>query len=298
VTPSGAEMELSVALIRDCCLAEIPEDFLITLANASNATERAAIQRLIADDSPLAGHDVLDVLRMFPSARLSPRDLVGSLSELRPRLYSISSSPKRHVGQVHLTVARVSYESNGRTRKGVASMMFADRAEPGSRVRVFVQPSHGFTVPADPDAATIMIGPGTGIAPFRAFLHDRNAAGAKGRNWLFFGDQRSSCDFLYEQELMDFTRRSVLTRLDTAFSRDQDQKIYVQHRINEQGRELFDWLENGAHVFVCGDAKRMAADVDRALREVIRIHGAMGNDAVTVYMSNLVSAGRYLRDVY
>jgi sulfite reductase (NADPH) flavoprotein alpha-component len=287
------------ALTRDVCLTEITEDLLrVCLETATDFADAEAIRPLQEDDGPLAGHDVLDLLNRFPSARPRPADLIRGLTPIRPRLYSISSSPTRHAGQVHLTVAKVSYVANGRVRKGVASTMFADRVGPGSQARVFVQPSHGFTVPADPNASMIMIGPGTGIAPFRAFLHERDAVGAKGKNWLFFGDQRGECDFLYEEELRDLRTRGVLTRLDTAFSRDQHEKIYVQHRLLEHGQELFQWLEDGAHVFVCGDAKRMATDVDRALREVISTHGARDEVKAREYVQELAAAGRYLRDVY
>ncbi|MCA1686741.1 MAG: sulfite reductase subunit alpha, partial [Planctomycetia bacterium] len=189
--PTGAETSLRIALLRDCCLNEVSELLLERMADAAtDAGESARLRGLIDEDGPIAGHDVLDVLRAFPSARLSPEELVASLGPVKPRLYSISSSPKRHAGQVHLTVRRVDYQFNGRVRKGVASTMLADRVSPGSPVRVFVQPSHGFSLPADPDAPTILIGPGTGIAPFRAFLHERDATGARGRNWLFYGDQR------------------------------------------------------------------------------------------------------------
>jgi sulfite reductase (NADPH) flavoprotein alpha-component len=224
--------------------------------------------------------------------------LVTALGAIAPRLYSISSSPERCKGQVHLTVRRVAYDVNGRTRKGVASTMLADRVGPGSPVRVYVQKSHGFTLPADPETPIIMVGPGTGIAPFRAFLQERDEHGAKGKSWLFFGDRSSAHDFLYEDELTDFLRRGVLTRLDTAFSRDQDQKVYVQHRLIERGEELFAWLENGAHLYVCGDAKRMAADVDRALREIVRHHGRMSEEAAAAYVKALTTSGRYRRDVY
>ncbi|HMB06752.1 MAG TPA: sulfite reductase subunit alpha [Isosphaeraceae bacterium] len=298
-TVSGAETTLRDALARHCCLKEISEDLLEQLAHEAADPEQASqLRALVDDDAPISGFDLLDLLRRFPSARPSPADLVAALAELKPRLYSISSSPKRHAGQVHLTVRRVAFESNGRSRKGVASTMLADRVEPGAALRVFVQKSHGFTIPADPNAPAIMIGPGTGIAPFRAFLHERDALGAKGPNWLFFGDQRSTEDFLYEDELTDFLRRGVLTRLDTAFSRDQSGKIYVQHRISQRGADLFDWLEHGAHVFVCGDAKRMAADVDRALREVVRVHGRMSEEQAAAYIAALASSGRYCRDVY
>jgi sulfite reductase (NADPH) flavoprotein alpha-component len=176
--------------------------------------------------------------------------------------------------------------------------MLANRVGPGSPVRVFVQESHGFTLPADPQTPIIMIGPGTGIAPFRAFLHERAEQGTTGKSWLFFGDRSRAHDFLYEDELTDFVRRGVLTRLDTAFSRDQAQKLYVQHRLIEHGEDLFAWLRDGAHFYVCGDAKRMASDVDRALRQVVQNHGRMSEEAAGTYINGLTSAGRYKRDVY
>jgi sulfite reductase (NADPH) flavoprotein alpha-component len=176
--------------------------------------------------------------------------------------------------------------------------MLADRVASGSSVRVFVQPSHGFSVPADPTAAMIMIGPGTGIAPFRAFLHERDATGAPGKNWLFFGDQRSEFDFLYKEELFDFLSRGLLTRLETAFSRDQTRKVYVQDHIVEHGEELYRWINEGAYVYVCGDARRMAADVDRALREVVQVYGRLDAEAAKAYVAQLTSEKRYRRDVY
>ncbi len=295
----GHETSLRIALLRDLCLSEVNEVLLDRLADvATDPAELARLGELIKDDSPIAGFDVLDVLNAFPSAKISVEEFVASLSPMKPRLYSISSSPKRHVGQVHLTVRRVDYKHNGRTRKGVASTMLADRVKPDSPIRVFVQPSHGFSLPDSHDASTILIGPGTGIAPFRAFLHERDVIGSKGKNWLFFGDQRGEYDFLYENELSDFLRRGVLTRLDTAFSRDQGGKVYVQDRIRESGAELFTWLESSAYVYVCGDAKRMAADVDRALREVVRDHGRMTDDQAKAYMTRLTASGRYKRDVY
>jgi len=297
--PTGRATTLGDALARDCCLAETTEDLFGRLAQAASDRQQAdALRGLIDDDGPVAGCDVLDVLRRFPSARVAPEEFVAALSPLRPRLYSISSSPKKHAGEVHLTVRRVAYEHNGRGRKGVASTMLADRVAPGSPLRVFVQKSHGFGLPSHPDAPIVMIGPGTGIAPFRAFLHERDALGASGPAWLFFGDQRGTHDFLYEDELADFLRRGVLTRLDTAFSRDQAHKLYVQHRIVERGDELFRWLEGGAHVYVCGDAKRMAADVDAALAEVVARNGRIDGPAARSYLARLASEGRYRRDVY
>jgi sulfite reductase (NADPH) flavoprotein alpha-component len=295
----GAEVPLATALRKHCCLGEVTEAFLLLLADlATDAGESARLRGLVEDDGPIAGSDVLDVLSGFPSARPSPSAFVAALAPIKPRLYSISSSPRRHRGQVHLTVRRVSYQHNGRSRKGVASTMLADRVSSGSSVRVFVQPSHGFSLPADPAAAMIMIGPGTGIAPFRAFLHERDATGATGKNWLFFGDQRSEFDFLYREELSDFLRRGILTRLETAFSRDQGRKVYVQDRIVEHGEELYRWINEGAYVYVCGDARRMAADVDRALREVVRVHGRLDADDAKAYLARLTSETRYRRDVY
>ncbi len=299
VPPSGVEVSLREALARHCCLTATTEELLLCLANAAtDPAEAAKLTALIEDDAPISGFDVLDTLLLFPSARPPAADFVAALSDLKPRLYSISSSPKRHAGQVHLTVGKVSYTFNGRKRKGVASTMFADRLGEGAEVRVFVHKAHGFTVPADRSAPMIMIGPGTGIAPFRAFLQERDAAGAPGENWLFFGDQRGAVDFLYEEELSDYLARGVLTRLDTAFSRDQDRKIYVQDRMIEHGATLFEWLTRGGHVYVCGDARRMAVDVDRALHQVIRDHGNLGEDAAKSYVARLSAEGRYCRDVY
>lgn len=286
------------ALTGERCLAEVTDDCLALLAEAASMSEADRLRALRDGEGTEPGTDVLDLLRRFPKARPAPADFVAALGRLRPRLYSISSSPRKHAGQVHLTVGRVSTTIGGRVRKGVASTMLADRVRAGSPIRVFVHPSHGFTVPDDPDTPAIMIGPGTGIAPFRAFLHERDALGATGKNWLFFGDQRATLDFLYEDELADFSARGVLTRLDLAFSRDGGQKCYVQHRLLQHGAALFDWLEQGASVFVCGDARRMAPDVDRALREVIRVHGATGDEGAASYLARLTASGRYRRDVY
>ena len=220
------------------------------------------------------------------------------LAKLQPRLYSISSSPRAHPGEVHLTVAAVRYESHGRARKGVCSTFLADRVETDTPVPVFVQTSHGFRLPEDTGRLVIMIGPGTGIAPFRAFLEERRATGAKGRNWLFFGDQKASCDFLYREQLEAMLAEGSLTRLDTAFSRDQTEKIYVQTRLLEQASELWRWLEDGAHLYVCGDARRMAKDVDAALHEVIQKSGGKSGEEARAYVAKLKSDKRYQRDVY
>jgi sulfite reductase (NADPH) flavoprotein alpha-component len=296
---AGDSNELRAALRCDVCLTEVTEPLLELLAASALDPKEAGLARAcLDDDGSISGADVLDALRRFPSARLAPDEFVVALSELKPRLYSISSSPRRHPGEVHLTVRRVTFEANGRVRKGVASTMLADRVAPDSSLRVFVQKSHGFRLPANPDTPIIMIGPGTGIAPFRAFLQERAALGSTGKAWLFFGDQRAAHDYLYQDELAEMLGRGVLTHLDTAFSRDQERKIYVQDRLAERGAEVFEWIESGAHLYVCGDAKRMAADVDRALREILRYHGGMSEDAARAQLASLATAGRYLRDVY
>ncbi len=223
-------------------------------------------------------------------------EFVSHLRKLNPRLYSISSSLKAFPDQVHLTIASVRYESFGRKRKGVCSTFLADRAN-GS-VPVFVQVSHGFRLPQGGDTPIIMVGPGTGVAPFRAFLHERRAIGAKGRNWLFFGDQRASTDFLYREELEPMLGDGHLTRLSTAFSRDQAEKIYVQNRMLESGAELWAWLQDGAHFYVCGDASRMAKDVDAALHTVAETHGGLSKEAAAEFVSALKRNRRYQRDVY
>ena len=250
-------------------------------------------------DRWLFGRDVVDLLKACPGARFAPAEFAALLRKLQPRLYSISSSPKAHPGEVHLTVAAVRYEAHGRSRQGVCSGWLADRVRPDETpVPVFVQKSHGFRVPADLATPIIMVGPGTGIAPFRAFLEERRATGATGANWLFFGDQQRACDFLYEEELTAWSKDGLLTRLDLAFSRDQAEKIYVQDRMREHAGELWRWLEEGAHFYVCGDAKRMAKDVDAMLHAVIENAGGRTKDQAAEYVAALKAAKRYQRDVY
>jgi len=245
----------------------------------------------------LWGRHVIDLLELLP-APMPAAEFVNLLKRLVPRLYSISSSPKAHPGEVHLTVSAVRYECHGRTRKGVASTFLADRVGDTNYVKVYVQPSHGFKTPTNGDTAIIMVGPGTGIAPFRAFLEERKATGAKGKNWLFFGDQTRGCDFLYEEQLNGWQKEGFLTRLDLAFSRDQAEKIYVQNRMVENGAELWSWLEAGAHFYVCGDASRMAKDVDAALHTIAEKHGGKSAQEAKAYVSKLKTDKRYQRDVY
>ncbi|MEX3920240.1 molybdopterin-dependent oxidoreductase [Paraburkholderia sp. BR10872] len=244
----------------------------------------------------LWGQQLADVLHEYPVDMSAP-ELLGMLKRLQPRLYSISSSPKAHAGEVHLTVSAVRYNNGRRERKGVASTFLADRAPEGS-VPVFVQKSTHFRPPRNGDAPMIMVGPGTGVAPFRAFLHERQARGDTGRNWLFFGEQHAATDFYYRDELEQMRKDGHLDRLDLAFSRDQSEKVYVQDRMREQGAQLWAWLQEGAHLYVCGDASRMAKDVDTALREVVAGQGGMSAEAAHDYVSALGRDKRYLRDVY
>jgi sulfite reductase (NADPH) flavoprotein alpha-component len=245
----------------------------------------------------LAQREVIDLFYEFPGFRPSASEFVKLLSKLQPRLYSISSSLNAFPGQVHLTVGIVRYETCGRERKGLCSTFLADRVPAAGTIPVFIQPSHGFKLPKDPATPIIMVGPGTGIAPFRAFLHERRVTHSRGKNWLFFGDQQSSCDFLYRDELETFQRDHYLAHLDTAFSRDQKEKVYVQNRMLEKASELFSWLENGAHFYVCGDAKRMAKDVDAALHKIVELAGRTPDQSAE-YIQKLKSEKRYQRDVY
>jgi sulfite reductase (NADPH) flavoprotein alpha-component len=245
-------------------------------------------------DRWLYGKDVLDILRIAGDD-LSVEEFIGLLKPLQHRAYSISSSPLAHPSSIHLTVAAVRYVSNGRDRGGVCSTFLADRA---GTSKIFLQPNKSFRVPVDDDVPMVMVGPGTGVAPFRAFLQERALRGAKGRNWLFFGDQHQEHDFAYADEITAWQESGVLTRLELAFSRDQPEKIYVQNRMLEHGRELFSWLEEGGHFYVCGDATRMAKDVDRALHVVVAEHGGLDADGATEYVNALKKDKRYVRDVY
>ncbi|PID37434.1 MAG: sulfite reductase subunit alpha [Rhodobacterales bacterium] len=246
----------------------------------------------------LWGRDMLDLLNLNPELKLDAAELVSWLKPLQHRAYSISSSPKAHPGEVHLTVAAVRWDYEGRAHGGVASTYLADRTETGTEVPIFMSPNKSFRVPEDDDAPMIMVGPGTGIAPFRAFLEERRERGAKGKNWLFFGDQHRADDFIYEDEIGQMSADGLLGRLDLAFSRDQAEKIYVQTRMRENGKALYGWLEEGGHFYVCGDATRMAKDVDAALHEIIASEGGKSAEAAEEYVADLKRQKRYLRDVY
>jgi sulfite reductase (NADPH) flavoprotein alpha-component len=241
---------------------------------------------------------LIDLLAEYPGVFRDAGELAAMLPKLMPRLYSISSSPKAHAGEVHTTVAVVRYRSHNRDRGGVCSTLFADRREVGETLATYIQPNKRFRIPSDPGAPIIMIGPGTGVAPFRSFLHERRAVGAKGRNWLFFGDRSAKTDFLYREELEGMLGDGHLTRLDVAFSRDQERKIYVQDRMLEQAATFWSWLQDGASVYVCGDASRMAKDVDQMLETIVGQEGKLSPEGVSEYMAELKDQERYHRDVY
>jgi sulfite reductase (NADPH) flavoprotein alpha-component len=263
-----------------------------TLLGLLAPDQQAQLEKFVYD------RGLIDLLEECPGVIHTAADLVALLPRLTPRLYSISSSPSTHMGEVHTTVAVVRYRSLNRERGGVCSTLVADRVPVGERVPIYIQPNKKFRLPQNPDAPVIMIGPGTGIAPFRAFLHERRAHGAKGRNWLFFGERNSANDFLYREELETMVVDGHLTRLDTAFSRDQDHKIYVQDRMLEQAPQCWAWLQDGAGVYVCGDASRMAKDVDIALHTIVEQQGGMSHERAKEYVRNLKDNHRYHRDVY
>ncbi|MGB0370475.1 MAG: sulfite reductase subunit alpha [Opitutales bacterium] len=296
---SGEDTPLKSALTNDYDICKITKVLAESLASKSAKADelKALLEDAKAFDDYCWGRDLFDLVSDYEITFADAQDFVGSLKKIAHRLYSISSSPHAHPGEVHVTVGRVSYEKEGRTRYGVCSDYLACTPE-GQELKVFTHANKNFRPPADLTKDAIMVGPGTGIAPFRAFLEDRIAKDATGRNWLFFGDQKASCDFLYRETLEGWFKDGKLTRLDTAFSRDQAEKIYVQNRMREYGAELFAWLEGGASFFVCGDASRMAKDVDTALHDVIAEHGKMSADDAAAYVKALKSAKRYQRDVY
>jgi sulfite reductase (NADPH) flavoprotein alpha-component len=292
---------LRAVLIDGVSLGPAP-DMLFQLVSYLTGGERRQKAKALADggdpDGDAATLDVLAAMEKFRGVRPDPEAFVEALDPLQPRLYSISSSPKVDPDRVALTVDTVRYPVGARTRLGVASTFIADRLAPNARVRAYVQKAQGFGLPADPSVPIIMIGPGTGIAPFRAFLHERMAVKAPGRNWLFFGHQHSRYDFFYEDELAGMKAAGALTRLTLAWSRDSEEKIYVQHRMREVGRDLWAWIADGAHVYVCGDAKHMAKDVERALVDVVAGFGARTTDQAIAFVTDLKKAGRYQADVY
>ena len=300
---AGEEVPFREALLRNYHITQPSKQFLEALAARTEG--ESVVKELLGDPlrkDDLAkytyGMEYIDFLLTHPSIKFTPQELVPLLRKLQPRLYSISSSPKAHPEEAHLTVASVRYETHGRQRKGVASTFLAERAEHPATVPLFFHSAKHFRLPEDKSLPIIMVGPGTGIAPFRAYLQERQATGATGKNWLFFGDQRAAYDYLYRDELEAMHDSGVLTHLDLAFSRDQDAKVYVQHRMLEKGAELYQWLEEGAHFYVCGDASRMAKDVDAALHKIVETHGNKTPEEAAQYVEAMKKAKRYKRDVY
>jgi sulfite reductase (NADPH) flavoprotein alpha-component len=288
-------------LIADVALGAAPDSLFQLFSYITGGDRRQKAKALAAGEDPdgdAASLDVLAALTKFRGVRADPEAFVEALEELQPRLYSIASSPRIERNRIALCVDAVRYPIDGRTRLGVASTFLGGRVHRGDKVKVYVQKAQHFGLPADPGKPIIMIGPGTGVAPFRAFLYERMAGKAPGRNWLFFGHQRRDHDFFYEDELAAMKAAGVLTRLSLAWSRDGAEKFYVQDRMREAGRDLWAWLADGAHVYVCGDAKHMARDVEGALVEIVAQHGARSTDEAIAFVANLKKSGRYQQDVY
>jgi len=306
VQKNGGSKTLAQTLAEDFTLNRVGKKFVkAVLEKIPPGSQRDALTALCASDEELSlyifSRDVVDVLNEYPDLRFNPTELLETLGRSVPRLYSIASSQAKHPAEVHLTVATVRYTTHGREKKGLCSGYLADHVELNRNLLpVFIAPNKHFKLPENPATPIIMVGPGTGIAPFRAFLQQREVEGAPGRNWLFFGEQHRHCDFLYETEFNAWRQSGLLTHLNTAFSRDQDHKIYVQDRIREHGAEVWRWLQEGACFYVCGDAKRMARDVHQALIEVATQHGRLSPENAAAYVNQtlLKDERRYLRDVY
>jgi len=298
---NGENQTLREVLTNDYEIKLPSKELLVAITEGSGDSE---LHRLIKPENKeelskfMWGRDTIDLLLQYPKAEFSPTEFIGFLKKLQGRAYSISSSIKKHPNEVHLTIASVRYETFGRAKKGVCSTFLADRVGEEGEVSIYPMPNTHFGVPSDDNLPMIMVGPGTGVAPFRAFLEEREMTGAKGKNWLFFGERNSDHDFFYEEELKELEKKGVLTKLDLAFSRDQEEKIYVQDRMRESGKELFAWLEEGGYFFVCGDAYRMAKDVDKALHDVIAKDGGLGEEGAIEYVNKLKKEKRYVRDVY
>ena len=306
-SPNGQPTTFRQALLQDYTINRANRKVLSGLAQRiPQGEQRNRLMELVDNPELLSAYidtrDYVDILKDFDEASFeSPESFLAQLSPIVPRLYSIASSLQAHPGEVHLCVAVVRYDTHGRPKKGLASGFFADHADMFVKnIPIYVQESRTFRLPKDPATDIIMVGPGAGIAPFRAFLEQRVCEGASGRNWLFFGEQHRATDFLYESEWLAYQKQGKLHRLDLAFSRDQAHKVYVQHRMLEQSRELWGWLQNGAYFYVCGDAKHMAKDVHQALIDIAQKEGGLSPEAAAQYVNVTLmrTERRYLRDVY
>ncbi|MFM2171349.1 MAG: hypothetical protein RI957_1578 [Verrucomicrobiota bacterium] len=298
--PDGEEISLRDALIRYFDLRTLSQPLIEKWQSRSGSPYLRSLvqaQDKKAYQDFIWGRELIDLVIDYPADFSDAEDFVAVLRKLQPRLYSISSSPLAHPGEVHLTVGVVNYQAHGRARAGVCSSFLA-RLATNDTAGVYVHQNPAFRLPANASTPLIMVGPGTGIAPFRAFLEERQATAATGKNWLFFGNPHAATDFLYQKQLEQFVKDGALHSIDTAFSRDQSKKIYVQDRMREKGAELWKWLEEGAGFYVCGDASRMAKDVDLALHQLIQVHGQKSEEEAAVYVAQLKKDKRYQRDVY
>jgi sulfite reductase (NADPH) flavoprotein alpha-component len=272
------------------------------LEKAAKLTANGDLEEILNDSekvkSYLEGHDLLDVVREFGPVNSSPQEFVSILRKMPARLYSIASSLNANPDEVHLTIGAVRYNAHGRDRKGVCSIFTAERLQPGDTIPIYIQHNENFKLPANSETPIIMVGPGTGAAPFRSFMQEREETGAEGKSWMFFGDQHFVTDFLYQTEWQKWLKDGILTRMDVAFSRDTAEKVYVQHRMLEQSKELFRWLEEGAHVYICGDEKHMAHDVHQTLIAIIEKEGSLSREEAEAYLANMQQQKRYQRDVY
>jgi sulfite reductase (NADPH) flavoprotein alpha-component len=272
------------------------------LEKVAKLTGNSDLQELLNDSekvkSYLEGHDLLDVIRDFGPVNSAPQEFVSLLRKMPARLYSIASSLNANPDEVHLTIGAVRYNAYGRDRKGVCSIFTAERLQPGDSVPIYIQQNENFKLPANPETPIIMVGPGTGVAPFRSFMQEREETGAEGKSWMFFGDQHFVTDFLYQTEWQKWLKDGVLTKMDVAFSRDTAEKVYVQHRMLEQSKEVFQWLQEGAHVYICGDEKHMAHDVHQTLIAIIEKEGSLSLEEAEAYLADMQQQKRYQRDVY
>ena len=301
VKAGDASVPLADALGQHYEITTLTRPFLAAYGALADSGKLAGLLAAGSEDALrvyLAGRQIIDVVQEFPVPGLTAEQFVGLLRRLPPRLYSLASSLAASPDEAHITVAAVRYQTLGRQRLGVASGWLADRVQPGDTVPVFIEHNDNFRLPASADAPVIMVGPGTGVAPFRAFLQEREATGAGGRNWLLFGDRHFHTDFLYQTDWQAWHKGGLLTRLDVAFSRDQADKVYVQQRLRERGAEVYAWLQDGAHVYVCGDATAMAPDVHAALRDIVAAEGRLDTDAAEEYLRELSRNRRYQRDIY
>ncbi|OLG00663.1 Sulfite reductase [NADPH] flavoprotein alpha-component [Bacillus licheniformis] len=297
----GENLSLKEALTSYYEITVLTKKFI---QQAAEIIENEKLRELAAPENAdqlkayIAGRDLIDFVRDFGPLAAAPQEFVSILRKIPPRLYSIASSFAANPDEVHLTIGAVRYNAHGRDRKGVCSVLCAERLQPGDTLPVFIQPNKNFKLPENPETPIIMVGPGTGVAPFRSFMQEREETGASGKSWMFFGDQHFVTDFLYQTEWQKWLSEGVLTKMDVAFSRDTEEKVYVQHRMLEHSKELFEWLEEGAAFYVCGDKNNMAKDVQNALLEIIEKEGGKSREEAEAYLAEMKKQKRYQRDVY